>query len=226
MDGSNGARLKYELLIFDWDGTLADSAGQIVSSMQAAITGLGLAPRSDESIRELIGLGLNDALMRLYPELELSGLRALLDSYRAKWLAEGAGEARLFDGAFEAIAALHAQGYRIAIATGKSRRGLDRSLRHHAELAELVINSRCADETASKPDPLMLLELLADERVAPEQALMIGDTEYDMAMARAIAMPGLGVACGVHEPGRLHRVGAAAVIESVAGLPGWIQGRA
>ncbi len=218
--------MNYELLIFDWDGTLADSAGQIVAAMQAAITGLALPPRSDESIRELIGLGLNEALARLYPELELTGLRALLDSYRARWLSEGAGGARLFDGAFEAIAALHAQGYRIAIATGKSRRGLDRSLRHHAELAGLVINSRCADETASKPDPLMLRELLADENIAPERALMIGDTEYDMAMARAISMPGLGVACGVHEPGRLRRVGAAAVIDSVAGLPGWIHGTA
>jgi phosphoglycolate phosphatase len=225
MDGSTGTRLKYELLIFDWDGTLADSASQIVSAMQAAIGGLSLPPRSDEAIRELIGLGLNDALMRLYPALEIKGLRALLDSYRTKWLAEGAGEARLFEGALEAVAALHGQGYRIAIATGKSRRGLDRSLHHHAELAELVINSRCADETASKPDPLMLRELLADEGIAPEQALMIGDTEYDMAMAQAIAMPGLGVACGVHEPGRLQRFGAAAVLESVAALPAWIQGR-
>lgn len=218
--------MKYELLIFDWDGTLADSAGQIVSAMQAAIDGLGLPPRSDESIRELIGLGLDDALTRLYPELEQKGLRALLDSYRARWLSEGAGEARLFAGAFAAVTTLHAQGYRIAIATGKSRRGLDRSLRHHAELAEMVVNSRCADETASKPDPLMLRELLADERIASGQALMIGDTEYDMAMARAIAMPGLGVACGVHDPGRLQRVGAAAVIGSVADLPNWIQGRA
>ena len=128
--------MKYELLIFDWDGTLADSAGQIVSAMQGAIDGLGLPPRSDESIRELIGLGLNDALARLYPELELSGLRALLDSYRAKWLSEGAGEARLFDGAFEAVPDLHRQGCRIVIATGKSRRGLDRSLRHHERLSQ------------------------------------------------------------------------------------------
>jgi phosphoglycolate phosphatase len=217
--------MKYELLIFDWDGTLADSAGQIVSAMQAAIAGLGLPPRDDESIRELIGLGLNDALGRLYPELEISGLRALLDSYRAKWLSEGAGEAPLFTGAFEAVAGLHRQGCRLVIATGKSRRGLDRSLRHHASLAELIANSRCADETASKPDPMMLRELLADEGVSADRALMIGDTEYDMAMAQAIGMAGLGVACGVHEPGRLQRAGAAAVIEAVAGLPDWLQGR-
>ena len=224
MDGSIGTHVKYKLLIFDWDGTLADSAGQIVAAMQAAITDLGLPPRSDASIRELIGLGLNDVLLRLYPELDLVELRALLDGYRSRWLSGGIGEAELFGGASEAVAALHAQGYRIAIATGKSRRGLDRSLRHHATFAGFVINSRCADETASKPDPLMLRELLADEKIEPEQALMIGDTEYDMAMACAIGMPGLGVACGVHDAGRLRRLGAAAVIGSVADLPSWIQG--
>lgn len=213
---------RVKLLIFDWDGTLADSAAQIVGAMQAAIAGLGLPPRSDAAIRDLIGLGLNEGLQRLYPELELAGLRALLDGYRAKWLAEGAGEAPLFAGALESVRALHADGFRIAIATGKSRRGLDRSLRHHAELAQIVINSRCADETASKPDPRMLVELLDDEGLAAEEALMIGDTEYDMAMARAIGMAGLGVGCGVHEAGRLLQFGAAAVIEAVAGLPSWL----
>ncbi|TJY61189.1 HAD family hydrolase [Sinimarinibacterium sp. CAU 1509] len=213
------------LLIFDWDGTLADSAGQIVGAMQKAITGLGLPPRSDESIRELIGLGLNEALQRLYPELEVDGLRGLLDGYRARWLSEGAGEAPLFDGALDALRALHRKGLRIVIATGKSRRGLDRSLAHHHELAALVVNSRCADETASKPDPRMLHELLDAERLAAHQALMIGDTEYDIGMAAAIGMPGLGVACGVHDPGRLHRAGAQAVIEAVAHLPDWLSAR-
>ncbi|MFA5939909.1 MAG: HAD-IA family hydrolase [Sinimarinibacterium sp.] len=212
------------LLIFDWDGTLADSAAQIVGAMQIAIRGLKLPERSDEAIRELIGLGLNEGLQRLYPELELQGLRALLDGYRARWLSEGAGEAPLFAGALEAIHGLHARGYRIAIATGKSRRGLDRSLSHHAELARVVVNSRCADETASKPDPLMLRELLADEGLPAEHALMIGDTEYDMAMAQAIGMPGLGVACGVHEPGRLRRAGARTVLDAVRGLPTFLQG--
>jgi phosphoglycolate phosphatase len=214
--------MKYRLLIFDWDGTLADSAAQIVGAMQAAILGLGLPPREDAAIRELIGLGLNEGLQRLYPELELQALRALLDGYRAKWLAEGAGEAPLFAGALAALQELHGVGFRLAIATGKSRRGLDRSLAHHSELARLLINSRCADESASKPDPLMLRQLLDEEGIEPEQALMIGDTEYDMAMARAIGMPGLGVACGVHEAGRLLRSGAHGVIEAVAGLPGWL----
>ncbi|HEY0974281.1 MAG TPA: HAD-IA family hydrolase [Solimonas sp.] len=218
---------RIKLLIFDWDGTLADSAAQIVGAMQGAIRGLGLPPREDEAIRDLIGLGLNEGLHKLYPDLELDGLRRLLDGYRAKWLAEGAGEAPLFAGALAAVQGLQAQGLRIAIATGKSRRGLDRSLRHHVDLSALVINSRCADETASKPDPRMLRELLMDEGLAPEQALMIGDTEYDAAMAHAIGMPALGVACGVHAPQRMRDAGAAAVIDAVRDLPDWLlQGRA
>ncbi|HEX4895048.1 MAG TPA: HAD-IA family hydrolase [Solimonas sp.] len=210
-----------ELLIFDWDGTLADSAAMIVGAMQRAITGLNLPPRPDEAIRELIGLGLNEGLQRLYPDVEVGHLRRLLDDYRSHWLAEGAGEAPLFAGSLEAIQSLHGEGLRIAIATGKSRRGLDRSLRHHIDLRNLLINSRCADETASKPDPLMLRELLAEEGLQPEQALMIGDTEYDMAMAQAIGMPALGVTCGVHAPERMLAAGACALIETVGALPAW-----
>lgn len=212
----------YQLLIFDWDGTLADSATQIVGAMQQAIAGLQLPPRSDDSIRVLIGLGLNECLQILYPDMDVPTIRGLLDQYRKQWVGGGGAEAPLFSGALDAVRQLHAQGSRIAIATGKARRGLDRSLRHHPELAQYVINSRCADETASKPDPLMLRELLAAEGVAVERALMIGDTSYDMAMAAAIGMPAVGVACGVHEASRMLEAGARAVIGDVAALPAWI----
>lgn len=217
--------MKSPFLIFDWDGTLSDSAGQIVRAMQFAIIGLKLPPRSDESIRELIGLGLNEALGRLYPEIDLDELRKLLDGYRAQWLSEGGGEAPLFAGVLDALTGLHARGYRLAVATGKSRRGLDRSLRHQAGLNRLISSSRTADETRSKPDPLMLTELLALEGLRPEQALMIGDTEYDVAMARAIGMPAVGVTCGVHDPERLRRAGAEALLDSVAQLPQWLSSR-
>lgn len=213
-----------KLVIFDWDGTLADSAGQIVSAMQRAISALKLPPRSDEAIAELIGLGLNDALVRLYPDADLGHLRQLLESYRAQWLSEGAGEAELFAGALDALQALRDDGFRLAIATGKSRRGLDRSLAHHVAVRDLIIASRTADETASKPDPLMLSELLALEGLRAEQALMIGDTEYDVAMAAAIGMPAVGVTCGVHAPQRLQRAGAHALLERVADLPRWLAG--
>jgi phosphoglycolate phosphatase len=216
--------LKYQLLIFDWDGTLADSAAMIVGAMQRAIDALELPPRSDQSIRELIGLGLNDALSRLYPEIKLPHLQGLLSSYRAQWLSEGAGEAPLFAGALQALRGLHESGHRITIATGKSRKGLDRSLRHHAELHPLVLSSRTADETASKPNPLMLKELLDELDMKAQDALMIGDTEYDMAMAQAIGMPALGVTCGVHAPKRLLDAGALALIEHVGHLPDWLKG--
>lgn len=213
---------KHQLLIFDWDGTLSDSAAQIVNAMQGAIRGLSLPPRTDESIRELIGLGLNEALGRLYPEIELRHLQSLLSSYRAQWLSEGAGEAPLFPGALAALQQLHAAGHRIAIATGKSRKGLNRSLRHHAELNQLVYSSRCADETASKPDPLMLRELLDEHELPADAALMIGDTEYDLEMARSIGMAGVGVTCGVHDGGRLQRSGAHALLDDVSHLPAWL----
>lgn len=213
---------RLKLLIFDWDGTLSNSAAMIVGAMQRAIGGLNLPPRSDQQIGELIGLGLNEALMRLYPEIELQALRGLLDGYRAQWLSEGAGEAPLFAGSLQALQRLHGEGYRLAIATGKSRRGLDRSLAHHAELGSLILNSRTADETLSKPDPLMLRELLDDEQLQAQEALMVGDTEFDLEMARAIGMPAVGVLCGVHDPGRLLRAGAHSLLDSVADLPAWL----
>jgi phosphoglycolate phosphatase len=219
---------RYRVLIFDWDGTLADSAGMIVRAMQRAITGLKLPARSDQQIAELIGLGLNEALVRLYPEFDLDKLRGLLDGYRAQWLSEGAGEAELFTGTLDALRILHGRGHRLAIATGKSRRGLDRSLRHHRDVASLMAASRCADETASKPDPLMLRQILEELAIDPAEALMIGDTDYDVAMARTLGMPALGVTCGVHDPVRLEAAGAMALLPDVSAVPAWVlaQGRA
>jgi phosphoglycolate phosphatase len=216
---------QFKLLIFDWDGTLADSAGMIVRAMQGAIRDLGLPARSDRSIAELIGLGLNEALTRLYPELNLEELRQALSAYRAQWLSEGAGEAELFAGALATLRALHAGGYRIAIATGKSRRGLNRSLQHHAEVAALVCASRCADETASKPDPHMLREIIAEIGLPPAEALMVGDTDFDMEMARRIDMPAIGVTCGVHEPSRLRAAGAMALVDDVRAVGDWLRSR-
>ncbi|MBI2383847.1 MAG: HAD-IIIA family hydrolase [Gammaproteobacteria bacterium] len=214
--------IPYELLIFDWDGTLVDSEAQIVSTMQAAIADLNLPPRTGGQIKELIGLGLNDVLQRLFPEFSLEELTPLYRGYVARFVAQGVKEAPLFPGVTEALAGLQARGYRLAVATGKSRKGLDRALEHHQVLRPLFASSRCADETASKPDPLMLRELLHELEVPAERTLMVGDTEYDVHMAAAIGMPALGVACGVHEPGRLLQAGALALIETVRDLPAWL----
>ncbi|MEK6805682.1 MAG: HAD-IIIA family hydrolase [Pseudomonadota bacterium] len=215
---------RFELLIFDWDGTLVDSESMIVATMQAAIGELNLPPRTDAQIGELIGLGLHDVLERLYPGLDQAHLHKLYDGYRIRFMSQGINDAPLFPGAEATLKKLHDEGYQLAIATGKSRRGLDRSLKLHTGIGALISHSRCADETASKPDPLMLRELLEETGFEPAQALMVGDTEYDMAMAKSIGMTALGVTCGVHDPERLLKTGAVAVIETVRELPGWLQG--
>lgn len=217
--------LPYKLLIFDWDGTLADSAAQIVGAMQGAIGALGLPPREDAAIRDLIGLSLSDGMQRLYPQLDTADLLRLLDGYRQHFVGSGHNEAPLFRGTLMALQELYGQGYRLAVATGKSRPGLRRSLEHHQLLKPLFSITRTADETAPKPDPRMLGEILEEEQIDAGDALMIGDTEYDAEMARAIGMPMLGVACGVHEPGRLRAAGALALIEQVRELPAWLVSR-
>lgn len=221
----------FDLLIFDWDGTLADSAADIVAGMQRAIAELKLPARSDAQIRDLIGLGFADAMGRLYPEFAPEDVLQALEAYRRLPVAVGAAhrgpaEAPLFEGALAALRRLQAAGYRLAVATGKSRASLRRSLVHHAELAGLFGTTRCADETAPKPDPLMLREILEDEGLPAARALMIGDTEYDVAMARAVAMPCLGVSCGVHECERLQQAGALDFIAQVRDLPDWLAARA
>ena len=219
----------YDLLIFDWDGTLSDSAQQIVDAMQGAIAALALPPRDDQKIRELIGLSLTDGMRILFPELDQVALHALLDGYRRQWLSPtggGAAEAPLFAGAEQALNNLRDAGYVMAVATGKSRVGLERSFRKLTGIKSLFAVTKTADKTASKPDPLMLREILAELDVPAERALMIGDTEYDAAMARAIGMPALGVACGVHDAARIRMAGALAVIKSVKDLPVWLAARA
>lgn len=214
---------RFDLLIFDWDGTLADSEALIVGAMQSAIGELKLPARSDRDIRELIGLGLNEAMASLYPEFELPQVLQLLEGYRQRWLHSGLKEAPLFPGALETIRALHGAGYRLAIATGKSRKGLERSLDFHSELRSMLTASRCADETVSKPHPQMLHELLEEEAIGPERALMIGDTDYDLIMARSARMPAVAVACGVHPRERLQQADPLHILNDVTGLQSWLQ---
>ena len=217
----------YELLIFDWDGTLSDSEALIVGTMQKAIAGLDLPPRSDQQIRVLIGLGLNEGLQILYPEIPVQQLRALLDGYRSNWLRSvSISEAPLFEDAQAALDQLHVQGYRLSVATGKSRAGLNRSLAALPQVSRLMELTRCADETASKPDPMMLREILQESGVAAESALVIGDTEYDMEMARGAGVAAVGVACGVHDSARIRAAGALAVLDNAAALPTWLAARA
>lgn len=214
--------MDYELIIFDWDGTLMDSASEIVAAIQESINALSLPARDDQAISHMIGLGLEDAFTRLYPDIAADDLVAITQEYRKRFGARPKVYGQAFDGVEETLHQLASAGHRLAVATGKSRRGLDRSLqaqrwqqRFHA--------TRCADETASKPDPRMLFELLEELDVTPGRALMIGDTSYDMEMARNAGVTGLGVHWGVHEASDMLDAGAQEILQGVPAVLEWLQ---
>ena len=190
-----------KLLVFDWDGTLADSTTLIVAAMQAAISQLQYQARSDAQIRDIIGLGLVEAAQSLFPGLERDGHELIANGYRLHY-AQRALETSLFQEVPDTLSALQARGYRMAIATGKSRRGLESSLRQTG-LEGFFHATRCADETCSKPHPQMLHEILDEMDLRPDHAVMIGDSEYDMEMALNAGVSPIAVSYGVHERTRL-----------------------
>jgi phosphoglycolate phosphatase len=190
------------LLIFDWDGTLSDSTERITLAMQRAADEVGLGPLSAERVRNIIGLGLPEALLKLYPDTDDLARGQLRDAYRHHFSLLDHQPSALFPGVLETLEHLGNQGHRLAIATSKSRQGLDRILAGLG-LGDLFEASRCADETASKPHPLMLQQLLTQFHVGVDEAVMVGDTEYDMEMARCIQMPRIAVSYGAHAIERL-----------------------
>ena len=194
--------MNYQLLIFDWDGTLIDSAARIVSSFQGAARELGFAIPSQSAIRNVIGLGLPEAISTAMPELEPEQVGLMQSSYSRHYVEEDSTPVALFDQVEEGLNSLSSKGYRLAIATGKNRRGLDRVLQDTG-LTGLFEATRCADETRSKPDPLMLHELLQETSLDASQAVMIGDTIYDLDMARRAKIHGVAVHYGVHSAERL-----------------------
>ncbi|RMG30447.1 MAG: HAD family hydrolase [Gammaproteobacteria bacterium] len=208
------------LIVFDWDGTLIDSRDLIVACMQAAIREVDLPPRTDAQVADIIGLGLREAVETLYPEVSAERRAAMIDRYRRHWLARQ-HECRLFPGARETLERLHQAGFLLAVATGKSRAGLERSLQETG-LARLFSSTRCADETASKPDPRMLHEILGELDVPASAAILVGDTEYDLEMARRAGVAALGVCYGVHEATRLSRHRPLAILDRITRLPDWL----
>lgn len=163
------SHLDYKLLIFDWDGTLANSIGRIVESMHAASTRSGFALCSDLAVKGIIGLGLPEAIRTLYPEISEAELVAFREHYAHHYIALEAEPSPLFDGVVQSLQAFRDEGYHLAVATGKARRGLDRVLKAHGWEDYFDI-TRAADETASKPHPLMLEQILAHCDVSPRQA--------------------------------------------------------
>jgi phosphoglycolate phosphatase len=212
--------MRYQLIVFDWDGTLLDSAGAIARSIQAACVDLGLPVPSDAQARHVIGLGLVDALRHAVPALGPDRYQEMVDRYRFHYLS-GDHNLSLFSGVPEMLQRLQAAGRMLAIATGKSRIGLDRALDHSA-LRSFFQASRCADECHSKPHPQMLEELMAEFAVDPESVLMIGDTSHDMLMAKNAGVDGLAVTYGAHPHDHLLDCAPRACVHSVAELDRWL----
>lgn len=209
-----------QLLIFDWDGTLMDSERQIVSSLLAASRDLGLRLPEVDACRNIIGLGLREAILALYPEGDEALVADYIARYRHHWFG-CAHECGLFPEVEETLQYLVRTGYRLAVATGKGRRGLDKALAETG-LAGLFEATRTAEETRSKPHPQMLQELLDELDVAAEAALMIGDTEYDLAMARSAGVASIAVTYGAHSVRRLRDYQPLTCLDRISELRGWL----
>jgi phosphoglycolate phosphatase len=212
---------QYDLVVFDWDGTLLDSTGAIVKAIQAASREIGVAPPSDEKARYVIGMGLRDALQYAVPDLDESRYDDLVNAYRRHYLS-GDHELCLFEGVEPLLKSLQAEHRWLAVATGKSRVGLDRAL-GHSGLGGYFDITRTADETRSKPDPQMLLEIMDHFAVAPERTLMIGDTTHDLQMALNAGAHGLAITHGAHELESLLRCQPVGVVDSIPDLSDWMK---
>lgn len=213
--------MKYELIVFDWDGTLLDSAGAIVHAIQSACHDLGLPAPDDARARHVIGLGLADALRHAVPELTVERYPQMAERYRTHYLA-GDERLNLFPGVSDMLDRLRAAGHTLAIATGKSRHGLDRAL-DHSGLRPYFLGTRCADECRSKPHPQMLEELLAEFGATPASTLMIGDTSHDLQMALNAGIDALGVTYGAHPHDYLLDYRPLACLHSVSELDQWLK---
>jgi len=212
---------RFELIVFDWDGTLMDSTGAIVASIKAAATDLGIEPPSDERASHIIGLGLIDALRHALPDLPTERYQDVALRYRQHYMARD-HELTLFAGAEAMIEELAGAGHALAVATGKTRKGLERAF-EVSGLGSRFLGSRCADECHSKPHPQMLEELMDEFAVAPEATLMIGDTTHDLLMARNAGVAALGVAYGAHPRAALEAEAPLYCAADVAQLAAWLR---
>lgn len=216
--------MKYELVVFDWDGTLLDSAGAIVRAIQAACRDLDLPVPDNARASHVIGLGLADAMRHAVPDLAPENYQAMVDRYRFHYLS-GDHALTLFDGVPAMLARLHAAGHILAVATGKSRLGLERAL-DHSGLRPFFSASRCADECHSKPHPQMLEELMAEFGVAGSATVMIGDTSHDLLMASNAGVDALAVTYGAHPHDHLLEHAPLACLHDVAELDAWLMSNA
>ncbi|MFT6409043.1 MAG: phosphoglycolate phosphatase [Arenicella sp.] len=211
----------YQLIIFDWDGTIMDSAQKISNCIRASARDVGLAVPTTAQAKSIIGLGLVEAMRQLFPAANNTQLSAMVDAYKYHFVTADGTEQKLFDGVLEGLQSLEDAGAVLAVATGKSRQGLDRAfaaldLKHH------FITSRCADETRSKPHPQMLHEILDFTAIEPQKAIMVGDTTFDLDMAANANIAGLGAGYGVHSEQMLLDSKAVSVQQKFNGIIAWL----
>lgn len=210
----------FDLIAFDWDGTLFDSTKIIVRCIQAAVQDVGGKMPTDQAAAYVIGLGLMQALAHAAPDVPPEKYPLLDERYRHHYSLYR-DDVSLFNGALDLLASLKSRGYKLAVATGKSRRGLDEALQH-VELKGVFDSSRTADETAGKPDPRMLNELMDEFKLPSSRVLMIGDTTHDLQMALNAACPSVGVSYGAHEPQAFEVLRPLHVVHSVQELHDWL----
>jgi phosphoglycolate phosphatase len=200
-----------ELVIFDWDGTLMDSELHIVTAMRTAYEQTGVRSPSHEAIREIIGLSLDDAIRRLTPKLSARQVETIVDRYRKSFVSQG-GTPPLFPGVRDTLVELQRRGYQLAVATGKSQKGLVRAI-DESGLLGLFSSTRAADQSAPKPSPRMLHEILQELDLEAQSAIMVGDTVFDLEMAQAASLKFAAVSYGAHAVERLAAYNPAFILE-------------
>ena len=215
---------KFDLIAFDWDGTLFDSTAIITRCIQSAVVDVGGAMPSDKDASFVIGMGLMEALAHAAPDVPVDRYPELGARYRHHYIAHQ-NDIALFKGVLDMLADLKSRKHMLTVATGKSRLGLDEALRD-VKLKNMFDGSRTADETAGKPHPQMLHELMTQFGVEPDRTLMIGDTTHDLQMALNAGCPSVGVSYGAHEPQAFEVLKPRKVAHSVAELQSWLLGHA
>jgi phosphoglycolate phosphatase len=211
---------KYDFIVFDWDGTLMDSTSTIIHCIQAAARDLGLPVPSDKNASYVIGLGMTDAMKAAMPEVDPALYPKIIERYRTHYFTQD-NDLVLFDGVREMLDDLSQQGYFLAVATGKSRVGLNRAL-SSSNLMTLFDATRCADETFSKPNPAMLYELTRELGQNMQRTVMIGDTTHDLLMASNAGADAIGVNYGAHDSHVLQEHNPVYIANSVPSLHEWL----
>jgi phosphoglycolate phosphatase len=188
---------RFDLIIFDWDGTLINSIDWITNCLQHAAVQCGLPIPETQAAKDVIGLSITKAMQTLFPEIDIHTQKQLVTCYSQKYLSKQISQDDLFPGVFGMLVQLNEAGYRLAVATGKTRAGLQEALKATGT-EDLFCITRCADETASKPDPRMLNEIIQHTNTTRERTLMVGDSIHDLQMALNVPISAIAVACGAH----------------------------